>query len=183
MTGKTPYSFVFVSIQIAFCAVDCTKAQSLCKEFDISGYPTIKYFSFGKFVADYESARTVRKFNKHFDREKEDFIVYWNLNSLLGRSFCRVHEKSRWRIKETTTNAAIFKSIGLLERFSAWIRIRSYVDFGNVRHYFKFFTKSFGHVLCTLVWPLQNIEACICFSRSEISNSIQSQKNSSLKLI
>jgi thiol-disulfide isomerase/thioredoxin len=50
----------FVLIQVAFCAVDCTKSQSLCEEYGIQGYPTIKYFSFGKFVSAYEDERTVK---------------------------------------------------------------------------------------------------------------------------
>jgi hypothetical protein len=40
--------------------VDCTKSQSLCKEYEVQGYPTIKYFSFGKFISDYEDQRTVK---------------------------------------------------------------------------------------------------------------------------
>ena len=29
-------------------AVDCTKEQKTCKQYDVSGYPTVKYFASGK---------------------------------------------------------------------------------------------------------------------------------------
>jgi len=56
--------------KIAYCAIDCTKSQSLCKEYEIQGYPTIKYFSFGKFVSDYEDDRTVNYFFYKFIFQK-----------------------------------------------------------------------------------------------------------------
>ena len=43
---------------MAFCAIDCTQSQALCKEYEIQGYPTIKYFSFGKLISAYEDERT-----------------------------------------------------------------------------------------------------------------------------
>lgn len=46
---------------VAFGAVDCTTAQDVCANYDVKGYPTIKYFSyFDKQVSDYSGGRKVR---------------------------------------------------------------------------------------------------------------------------
>ncbi|CAF4287621.1 unnamed protein product, partial [Adineta steineri] len=57
--------------KVAFCAVDCTKSQSMCKEHEVQGYPTIKYFSFGKFVSSYEDARTEEAFVEFMTNPEE----------------------------------------------------------------------------------------------------------------
>lgn len=57
--------------KIAFSAVDCTQSQSLCSEFDVQGYPTIKYFSFGKFVSDYAEERTEEAFTEFMQNPEE----------------------------------------------------------------------------------------------------------------
>lgn len=47
-------------------AVDCTRESSLCQEHEVSGYPTIKYYSFyDKVNLNYNGGRTVsfRLFN------------------------------------------------------------------------------------------------------------------------
>ncbi|CAF1193496.1 unnamed protein product [Adineta ricciae] len=59
------------NVKVAFCAVDCTKSQSLCKEYDVQGYPTIKYFSFGKFVSAYEDERTEEAFVEFMTNPEE----------------------------------------------------------------------------------------------------------------
>jgi protein disulfide-isomerase-like protein len=51
--------------------VDCTKSQSVCKEYEIQGYPTIKYFNFGKFISDYESERTEEAFTEFMINPEE----------------------------------------------------------------------------------------------------------------
>lgn len=62
--------------------MDCTKSQSICKEFEIQGYPTIKYFSFGKFVSDYEKERTVKGLWEERLRKREmEFRKKDSLNS------------------------------------------------------------------------------------------------------
>lgn len=46
--------------RILFGAVDCTEHASLCKLFDVKGYPTFKYFHYyNKASADYDGGRTV----------------------------------------------------------------------------------------------------------------------------
>ena len=40
-----------------FAAVDCTKHRSVCDLYDVTGYPTIKYFNFGKRAAPYNGPR------------------------------------------------------------------------------------------------------------------------------
>uniref|UniRef100_A0A915C2V3 Thioredoxin domain-containing protein n=1 Tax=Parascaris univalens TaxID=6257 RepID=A0A915C2V3_PARUN len=42
--------------RIVFAAVDCTSEISLCREYDIQGYPTIIYLSYGKNRVDYSGA-------------------------------------------------------------------------------------------------------------------------------
>ncbi|XP_073954796.1 protein disulfide-isomerase A5 isoform X2 [Choristoneura fumiferana] len=45
-------------LMVAFGAVDCTSAQDVCANYDVKGYPTIKYFSyFDKQVSDYSGGR------------------------------------------------------------------------------------------------------------------------------
>ncbi|KAJ2954256.1 hypothetical protein O0L34_g2505 [Tuta absoluta] len=45
-------------LMVAFAAVDCTAHQQLCANYDVRGYPTIKYFSyFDKRVDDYSAGR------------------------------------------------------------------------------------------------------------------------------
>ncbi|CAF2762598.1 unnamed protein product [Rotaria sp. Silwood2] len=57
--------------KVMFSAVDCTKSQSICKEYEVQGYPTIKYFSFGKFIAEYESDRTEEAFVEFMTNPEE----------------------------------------------------------------------------------------------------------------
>ncbi len=42
----------------AFAAIDCTKHQSVCTDQDVQGYPTIKYFNYGKNEFKYMGPRT-----------------------------------------------------------------------------------------------------------------------------
>lgn len=45
----------------AFVAIDCTTRQPLCSVNEVSGYPTIKYFSYlNKAVKSYSGGRTVK---------------------------------------------------------------------------------------------------------------------------
>lgn len=46
--------------KIAFAAVDCTKHSSFCLTVGVSGYPTIKYYSYyNKETMDYSGGRKV----------------------------------------------------------------------------------------------------------------------------
>jgi hypothetical protein len=46
--------------KVEFAAVDCTSYQSVCAANEVTGYPTIKYFSYlNKNVKAYNSGRTV----------------------------------------------------------------------------------------------------------------------------
>jgi len=44
--------------KIKMAAIDCTVHGSICSEHDVKGYPTIKYFANGKYVAEYDATRT-----------------------------------------------------------------------------------------------------------------------------
>lgn len=47
-------------LMVAFGAVDCTNDQELCANYDVKGYPTLKYFSyFDKTVKEYTGGRKV----------------------------------------------------------------------------------------------------------------------------
>ncbi|EGD79294.1 hypothetical protein PTSG_09710 [Salpingoeca rosetta] len=50
--------------KVMFAAVDCTAPENddLCSENDVSGFPTIKYFKFGKVKDEYKGARTAEGF-------------------------------------------------------------------------------------------------------------------------
>ncbi len=45
-----------------FAAVDCTLYKSVCDMYSVTGYPTIKYFNFGKKATAYNGARTEEGF-------------------------------------------------------------------------------------------------------------------------
>ena len=46
----------------ALAAIDCTKHQSICTDHDVRGYPTIKYFNYGKNEFKYMGPRTTDGF-------------------------------------------------------------------------------------------------------------------------
>ncbi|CAH1775049.1 unnamed protein product [Owenia fusiformis] len=48
--------------KVSFAAVDCTKHQSTCSAFEVSGYPTLKYFNYGKDAQTYSGGREERDF-------------------------------------------------------------------------------------------------------------------------
>jgi hypothetical protein len=43
--------------KVAFAAVDCTKTKDICPKFDVTGYPTFRYFSYGKDDFKYTGGR------------------------------------------------------------------------------------------------------------------------------
>lgn len=45
--------------RVELAAVDCTRHSSLCSSYSVSGYPTIKYFSYLKTQREYSGGRTV----------------------------------------------------------------------------------------------------------------------------
>ena len=49
-----------LALQVAFAAIDCTKYQSVCSAHDVSGYPTFKYFNYGKNAQKYTGGREVK---------------------------------------------------------------------------------------------------------------------------
>jgi protein disulfide-isomerase-like protein len=62
----------------AFAAVDCTKSKDICSEYEVQGFPTFKYFSYGKKLADYSGGRTEEDF-KEFMESPKDFIQHTEL--------------------------------------------------------------------------------------------------------
>jgi len=46
----------------AFAAVDCTKYSKICDQFSVPGFPTFRYFSYGKNDFPYEGGRTEENF-------------------------------------------------------------------------------------------------------------------------
>jgi protein disulfide-isomerase-like protein len=51
-------------LKIAFVAVDCTKHNQICEQYEVKGYPTIIYFNFGKNPTPYDGKREVKSFIK-----------------------------------------------------------------------------------------------------------------------
>ncbi|XP_078580818.1 uncharacterized protein LOC144864522 isoform X2 [Branchiostoma floridae x Branchiostoma japonicum] len=51
--------------KVTFAAVDCTTHQGVCGQYEVRGYPTIKYFNYGKNPKDYEGGR-----------EEADFVAF-----------------------------------------------------------------------------------------------------------
>ncbi|KAM3968446.1 protein disulfide-isomerase A5 [Aphomia sociella] len=71
-------------LMVAFGAVDCTEHQDLCANYNVKGYPTIKYFSyFDKQVKDYTGGR-----------KEADFVSY--IHSHMGS-----HQTSQKATKTT----------------------------------------------------------------------------------
>lgn len=48
--------------KVSFVAVDCTKEKLSCEQYGVRGFPTIKYFNFGKNPQDYEGGREFNDF-------------------------------------------------------------------------------------------------------------------------
>lgn len=49
-----------------FAAVDCTEHMDICNKFDVNGYPTFKYMSYGKNSQPYNGGREVGYLNVMF---------------------------------------------------------------------------------------------------------------------
>jgi hypothetical protein len=45
--------------KIMFAALDCTQHADACKQHEVSGYPTFKYFNYGKSDHKYTGGREV----------------------------------------------------------------------------------------------------------------------------
>lgn len=58
---------------IQFGKVDCTSEQSLCSDYDVQGYPTIKFFGGGK-IEDFNGARDKSSFINFAENQKENMI-------------------------------------------------------------------------------------------------------------
>ena len=48
--------------KVAFAALDCTQFQSVCTQHEVTGFPTFKYFNFGKKDFRYNGGRTEAAF-------------------------------------------------------------------------------------------------------------------------
>jgi len=57
----------------SFAALDCTKFQSVCEQFDVTGFPTFKYFNYGKKPSPYDGSRSSDGFTE-FMNNPEMFL-------------------------------------------------------------------------------------------------------------
>ena len=48
--------------KVSFAALDCTKFNPLCKQHDVSGFPTFLYFNYGKQPSPYQGDRSQEGF-------------------------------------------------------------------------------------------------------------------------
>ena len=61
---KTTKAVIFCR-QVAFAAMDCTRFQTTCSSHEVQGYPTFKYFNYGKNDQKYTGGREVRMLHVH----------------------------------------------------------------------------------------------------------------------
>ncbi|EDO41376.1 predicted protein, partial [Nematostella vectensis] len=57
--------------KIAYAAVDCTKEMAVCQQFGVEGYPTFRYFNYGKNDFKYTSGREAKDFIQFMDDPRE----------------------------------------------------------------------------------------------------------------
>ena len=78
--------------KVEFAGVDCTIERSICSFYEVSGYPTFKYFQyFNKDQKDYSGGRT-----------KDDFVAFMNDpdNPLKSQELPKPTPESEWRDHE-----------------------------------------------------------------------------------
>ncbi len=56
--------------KVRLAAIDCTVNQAVASEFKVTGYPTLKYFSYGKYVEDFSGPRTKEGLIEFFDKKE-----------------------------------------------------------------------------------------------------------------
>ncbi|KAL5009597.1 hypothetical protein ScPMuIL_011902 [Solemya velum] len=81
--------------KVAFAAIDCTDHSTLCSSHDVTGYPTFKYFNYGKNPQKYMGGR-----------EEADFVNFMNdpLNSGPAPTPPAPNIKEQWAIIEGNEN-------------------------------------------------------------------------------
>lgn len=57
--------------KIAYAAVDCTVHTSVCNQFDVHGYPTFRYFNYGKKDFKYTGGREAKDFIQFMEDPRE----------------------------------------------------------------------------------------------------------------
>lgn len=57
--------------KVAYAAVDCTVHRSVCTQFDVQGYPTFRYFNYGKKDFKYVGGRVAKDFIEFMENPRE----------------------------------------------------------------------------------------------------------------
>ncbi|KAK2570032.1 Protein disulfide-isomerase A5 [Acropora cervicornis] len=57
--------------KIAYAAVDCTVQTSVCNQYDVNGYPTFRYFNYGKKDFKYMGGREAKDFMQFMENPRE----------------------------------------------------------------------------------------------------------------
>ncbi|XP_058964969.2 probable protein disulfide-isomerase A4 [Pocillopora verrucosa] len=57
--------------KVAYAAVDCTVHRSVCNQFDVQGYPTFRYFNYGKKDFKYIGGRVAKDFIQFMENPRE----------------------------------------------------------------------------------------------------------------
>jgi len=70
-----------VDKEVQFGKVDCTNEQSLCSDYGVQGYPTIKFFGGGK-IEDYNGARSKSDFVSFAESQKDTIVPVKELAEL-----------------------------------------------------------------------------------------------------
>jgi len=94
--------------KVKVAKLDCTKAQSVCQEQEVKGYPTLAYFSAGKKVETYKGARTLA--------ELKDFV-----NTMKGTEAAASAGADDGKVPDNTKPAAAVVSLSK-DSFEAGIK-------------------------------------------------------------
>ena len=84
-----------VAGKMAIGTIDCTVEKSLCDEFSVRGYPTLKFSRDGE-IFDYEGARL-----------KDDILMFANKMSAPAVTLCDTHDDAL-QLAATTDNGLVF---------------------------------------------------------------------------
>lgn len=83
-----------VDKDISFGRVDCTVEQSVCSDYGVQGYPTLKFFGGGK-VEDYNGARNKADFISFSESQKETMVPPKELAEMVSQEkfeeYCAQH--------------------------------------------------------------------------------------------
>ena len=73
--------------QVAFGAVDCTTETAVCGQHDVTGYPTFKYFNYGKDGQKYTGGREVSVVLAYMCQGSHGDWITWKMKMVMEKSW------------------------------------------------------------------------------------------------